>query len=110
MLGKTKIMLESSTIITVLISLLGGVSAALVKGARGVRQVAAIIIVALVAGIWISPLVIYIAEQTMGGEFKEATGNSIVAVISISSWNLLEALAENRVAGRFFKNMWSESG
>jgi len=104
MLRTMRMMLESGMIITAAISLLGGIAAVLVKGVKGIRQILAIIVVALVAGVWISPLVIIAAEQMMGGAFKESTGHSIVAVVSISSWNLLEALVENRVAARFFRS------
>jgi len=112
MLRKTSQMIEWITLMVknplitpLLISLAGGVAAVLVKGARGLGQILAIMLVAVVAGLWISPLVIMLAEHLLGNGFKPGTENSIVAVVAISSWNLLEALSDNHVAARLLKHI-----
>ena len=100
--------MKSPFITPLLISLAGGVAAVLVKGARGVGQILAIMLVAVVAGLWISPLVIMLAENVLGDGFKPGTEISIVAVVAISSWNLLEALSDNHVITRLLKRVGKE--
>jgi hypothetical protein len=89
----------------VLISLAGGVAAVAIKGVESIRQALAVVLVALVAGIWISPLAIMLAARILGGPIDEAVADSITAIVAISSWNLLEALVGNRVLARLMKKV-----
>lgn len=85
---------------TAIISFLGGVIAALTKGVRGVPQIAAVIVVALVAGVWLSPLAVLFLEQLSETPLEGPVEDSITAVVAISSWGLVSNIEKGKFPGR----------
>lgn len=93
---------------TAIISFFGGVIAALTKGVRGLREVVAVIVVALVAGVLISPLAVLLVERFLGAMLEQPVADAVTALMAIASWTVVGHIQRGELPGRL--GVWLKQG